>query len=192
VARQQARTSDALVTPVTQGRRTGTLAARPRAVLRIALLVPVVACAASPDDTVADELASVAPAPPDPEAVAAACPGFDAGASTYRGLAGTYRRFDAAAAGEPIALTFAPFHDDPDAVGTFAGTRAASLAFYAGAFHALPDNPAIGAIIGFDTNGDGKIDQSLFVLGLRRSATGAIAGLCLGGERPFAMTRSLF
>jgi hypothetical protein len=174
------------------GRDAGTHDAAGAHVLRIAISLTIVGCATSPDDEILDELAAAAPAPPAADAVAAACPGFDAGAPTYRGLAGTYRRFDVAPAAEPIALMFAPVRDDPDAVGTFAGTRAALPAFYAGGFHALPDNPAIGAIIGFDTNADGKIDQSLFVLGLRRSPTGALAGLCLGGVRPFAMTRTVF
>ena len=57
-----------------------------------------------------------------------------------------------------------------------------------------PDNPAIGAALGLDVGADGGYDATHFVLGLRRSFSGAtITSLCLSGERhPFLMVRAYF
>jgi hypothetical protein len=122
------------------------------------------------------------------------CPGIDraAGVTTYRGLAGTYVRLGLPVAEEPYRLTFVTVVDDPDAIGTFAGLR--GLVPYAGGFRAIPDNPAIGAALALDIGGDGRFDETYFVLGLRRSWSGAtITGVCLTGrEHPFLMTRSYF
>lgn len=122
------------------------------------------------------------------------CPGIDraAGVTTYRGLAGTYVRLGLPVAEEPYRLTLVTAVDDPDAIGTFAGLR--GLVPYAGGFRAIPDNPAIGAALALDVGADGRYDETYFVLGLRRSFSGAtITGVCLTGrEHPFLMTRTYF
>jgi hypothetical protein len=154
------------------------------------------ACTEPDDTTVADELLSV----DDWEAqLRFYCPGIDraAGVVGYRGLAGTYVRLGLPAADEPYRLSFATVVDDPDAIGTFAGLRATAagvLVPYAGAFRAIPDNPAIGAALALDIGADGRFDATHFVLGLRRSFSGAaITGICLTGhEHPFLLGRSYF
>ncbi|KAB2898356.1 MAG: hypothetical protein F9K40_11505 [Kofleriaceae bacterium] len=164
------------------------------------LLLPVPACAELDeplaDDTVADELL----ADVDWETqLAFYCPGIDraAGVPTYRGLAGTYVRLGLPAEDEPYRLAFATVVDDPEAVGTFAGLRgtaSGTLGPYAGAFRAIPDNPAIGPALGLDVGGDGRYDATHFVLGLRRSLSGAtITRICLSGdEHPFLLVRTYF
>ena len=169
---------------------------------RLLVLVCSSACAtaASDETELLEELLATtpdAPAPATQELVATHCPGVDhaAGVQTYKGLAGTFRRTQPAALGEPVRLTFATLRDDPDAEGTFGGTRIGANGFlqlYAGRFFAIGDNPAIGAAMALDTNGDGQIDTTHFVLGLTRAA-GKITKLCLAGTtRPFLLTRSLF
>ena len=124
------------------------------------------------------------------------CPGVTySGATTYRGITGTFQHVGIASLGEPWRIQFVADRDDTDAAGTFAGTRIALGGFpvpYAGRFAALPDNPAIGAVLALDIGGDGEYDETYFVLGTRRSF-GRVASLCLAGaERPFLLTRSLF
>ena len=166
----------------------------------LAWLVLLTACATDPDaiddevgQEVDEEKADAANEPTIDELVAKYCPGvvYADGVQTYRGLAGTYRRFDVAPAGEPTKLTLFPLRDDPDAAGTFTGTRAPNAPF-SGKFAAIGDNPAIGAAIAFDVGADGVWDQTHFVLGMRRSF-GRVAALCLAGaEKPFLMQRTLF
>jgi hypothetical protein len=159
--------------------------------MKLACLALLAACATEPTDV--DEVfqSASAPAYDVPSQVAIYCPGVVDEVTTYRGLSGTYRRYDLAAAGEPTKLVLTAAHDDPDAAGTFTGTRSPATAV-SGKFLAIGDNPAIGAAIAFDFGGDGTWDQALFVLGTRRSL-GRVAALCLSGaERPFLLTRSLF
>lgn len=159
--------------------------------MKLACLALLAACATEPTDV--DEVFQSAAMPTYdvPSQVAIYCPGVTEEVTTYRGLTGTYRRYDLAAAGEPTKLVLQATRDDPDAEGTFTGTRAPATAF-AGAFLAIGDNPAIGAAIAFDVGADGTWDEARFVLGTRRSL-GRVAALCLSGtERPFLMTRSLF
>jgi hypothetical protein len=156
---------------------------------QLALLL-LAACAVDPAD---DELVQSVDEVPIDELVEKYCPGvvYADGVTTYRGLTGTYRRYGAAPAGEPTKLTLFAFRDDPDAAGTFTGTRAPNAPF-AGKFAAIGDNPAIGAAISFDVGADGVWDQTHFVLGTRRSY-GRVAALCLAGaETPFLMTRTFF
>lgn len=147
------------------------------------LLLAISACAAeSPDDEI------VANAPPNAETVIGNyCPGVTgSGVTTYRGLLGNYRRATAPVSGEPTQIYFVPAHDDPDAAGWYAS------GFRAGTFRAIPDNPAIGAALALDTDGDGKLDQTFFVLGLARATT-AITALCLvGAGHPFELDRTLY
>jgi len=161
--------------------------------------VCMVGCATEPEDgPQSDELAEAAT----PEAAATDrlvtlyCPGISRadGVPTYKGLTGTYQRFGTGDEGEPYRLVLVAAHDDPDARGTFTGTRIGpngTLVPYAGAFAALPDNPAIGAVITLDIGDDGRWDQSMFVLGVSRWF-GRVTGLCLAGAtRPFLMSRTL-
>ena len=153
---------------------------------RVALLLVVSACAtASPDDDSLDQL--VANAPANPETVTGNyCPNVTgSGVTTYRGLLGNFRRATTAVTGEPTQIYFAPVHDDPDAAGWYYS------GFHAGSFRAIPDNPAIGAALALDTDGDGKLDQTFFVLGLARTTT--VTALCLvGANHPFELDRSLY
>jgi hypothetical protein len=156
----------------------------------LAWIALLTACATDPAD---DELEQSLDEATIDELVAKHCPGvvYADGVTTYRGLTGTYRRYDVAPAGEPTKLTLFAFRDDPDAAGTFTGTRAPNAPF-SGRFAAIGDNPAIGAAISFDVGADGVWDHVHFVLGTRRSY-GRVAALCLAGaETPFLMTRSLF
>lgn len=165
------------------------------------------ACADRQPDLVDEIVQDVGPTPPayasaDPagepsfdELMATYCPGIvTRGAPTYRGLSGTYQYIGVPAAGEPWRLTLLAQHDDPDAAGTFLGTRVTEdgwLAGYAGRFAALPDNPAIGAVFAFDTDGDERWDEVHFVLGITRTF-GLVRGLCLAGaEHPFLLARVL-
>ena len=166
--------------------------------MKILALLALSACATAESDPVDEFLQDVDAAPPvyEPsidELVALHCPGviYADGVQTYKGLSGTYRRVGVAPAGEPTKLVLFAIKDDPDAQGTFSGTRAPATPI-AGRFAAIGDNPAIGAAMGFDTNSDGKFDQTTFVLGLRRSF-GRVQGLCLAGaDKPYLMTRTLF
>jgi len=163
---------------------------------RALLLLLFAGCTELDDETITDELLSTS----DFETqIAFYCPGIDraAGVPGYRGIAGTYVRLGLPAAGEPYRLGLLTTADDPDAIGTFAGLRgtaAGTVAAYAGSFRAIPDNPAIGAAMALDIGADGRFDETYFVLGLRRSFTGAtIASICLTGrDHPFLMTRTLF
>jgi hypothetical protein len=165
--------------------------------MKLACLALLAACATEPTEPTenadVDEVfqAASVPAYDVPSQVALYCPGVVEEVTTYRGLSGTYRRYGVAAAGEPTKLVLTAAHDDPDAEGTFTGTRAPATAV-TGNFLAIGDNPAIGAAIAFDYGADGTWDQALFVLGTRRSL-GRVAALCLSGaEHPFLLTRSLF
>ncbi len=175
-----------------------------RSAFVMAVLLALPACTTTDHDELIDELAAAEPVMPDysgkadglttEQLVAVHCPGvtYSAGVTTYKGLAGTYYRTTLAVQGEPVRLTLSPTHDDPDATGTFTGTRLNDnglLASYAGNFSAITDNPAIGAAMGFDSDSDGQIDRVHFVLGLRRSF-GRVVSLCLAGEEtPFLMKR---
>lgn len=122
------------------------------------------------------------------------CPGIAlTGATTYRGVTGTYWRIGAPALNEPLRLTFVAERDDGDARGTFTGTRsnAAGLPeLYAGRFGMIGDNPAIGAALSLDVGANGEYDDFYFVLGVRH-AYGRVRALCLAGaERPFMMLRT--
>lgn len=173
-----------------------------RALLLLAISLATTACTDPDlaDDTTTDETDHELLAEPDFETqLAFYCPGIDraAGVPNYRGLAGTYVRLGLPAPEEPYRLSFATVADNPDAVGTFAGLRgtpSGTLAPYAGAFRAIPDNPAIGAALALDIGADGRFDDTHFVLGLRRSIGGTtITRICLTGrERPFLLTRTLF
>lgn len=92
------------------------------------------------------------------------CPGVTTtGVSTYRGLSGTYVRLGLSAPTEPLRLTLVAERDDTDARGTFTGLYTGELglpASYAGAFAALADNPAIGAIFALDVDSDGEWDET--------------------------------
>lgn len=182
---------------------------RSMGVIASAMSLAVVGCAdvatddeqARIDDGV-DALVAQADVPEPPSAAARTaamvqCPLVDTGAgvTSYDGLAGTYRRYGLVPAGEPVKLTFAPIVDDPDANGTFTGLRAATLGLptpIGGSFLALPDNPAIGAILGLDTDASGEIDTSYPVLGLHRNFLGQIDAICVIGAAPFQITRSLY
>lgn len=172
---------------------------------RLACLVLLGACASSEPDPLDEILQDLAPEPVDyaaeckescptiDELVALHCPGvvYADGVTTYRGLTGTYRRMGITPAGEISKLVLFATRDNPDAQGTFTGTRAPATPL-AGKFAAIGDNPAIGAAISFDFGADGQWDQVHFVLGTRRSF-GRVAALCLAGaDKPFLMTRSLF
>lgn len=159
-------------------------------------LIALPGCAELPDDATATDELTATSATADP--IATWCPGIDraAGVPNYRGLAGTYRRVGVAAATEPYQLSLAPTVDTPDADGSFTGYEAGATGWpvrIAGHFHALPDNPAIGAALWLDLGNDDSIDRTYFVLGLRRSASGAtITALCLQGpSHPGLYTRSL-
>lgn len=166
--------------------------------MKVIALLALSACATAEPEPVEEMFQDVdAPSPSyEPtidELVALHCPGvvYADGVQTYKGLTGTYRRVGAAPAGEPTKLVLFATKDDPDAQGTFTGTRAPATPF-GGRFAAIGDNPAIGAAMGFDTNSDGKFDQTTFVLGLRR-AFGRVQGICLAGaDKPYLMTRTLF
>jgi hypothetical protein len=115
--------------------------------------------------------------------------------TTYRGISGSYVRLGLSEIGEPLRLSLVAEQDDPEARGTFTGLYTGENglpASYAGTFAALPDNPAIGPVIAFDSNTDGEFDDAYFVLGISRSF-GRVRGLCLGGaEHPFQLTRSFY
>jgi len=124
------------------------------------------------------------------------CPGIvTEGAQTYRGLTGTYQRLGLPAVGEPLRLTLLAERDESDAVGAYTGfytSESGIAAPYVGRFAALPDNPALGAVLALDVDADGRYDQTYFVLGTTRSF-GRVRSLCLGGgARPFLMTRTLY
>lgn len=169
---------------------------------QLAYFAVLAACSSEPDtlDEVMQDVDPVRPAYDGKadglaidQLVALHCPGvvYADGVTTYRGITGTYRRFDAALASEPTKLVLVAQRDDPDAVGMFTGTHAPGLPF-AGRFAAITDNPAIGAALSFDVGADGRWDEVHFVLGTRR-AFGRVAALCLAGaDRPFVMTRTLF
>src|SRR5262245_56655525 len=117
-------------------------------------LATLAACVDVDEDTVtaSDELLST----DDFESqIAFYCPGIDraAGVPDYRGLTGTYVRLGFPAVDEPYRLSLAVMPDPNITIGTFAGLRGTStgaLAPYAGAFRAMPDNPAIGAALVLD------------------------------------------
>src|SRR5207237_1044682 len=96
---------------------------------------------------------------------------------------------------EPYRLKIVTVKDDPVAMGSFAGTRGGptgGLVAYAGALWAIGDNPAIGAVMTLDADGNGELDQTWWLLGVRRSL-GKVAAFCLAGvDRPFLMNRTLF
>lgn len=174
--------------------------------LRLASLLLVLAagCGSDEPDLLDEMLSDLAPELPAyatadltfEQLLALHCPGVaPTGATTYKGLTGTFVRLGWPAPGEPRRLSLVAHRDDPDAEGTYTGTKVgtdgATLA-YAGRFAAISNNPAIGAAISFDTDGDGDFDDLFFVLGTRR-AFGRVQSLCLGGaERPFLLTRTLF
>lgn len=140
---------------------------------------------------VADEPASLDETTQD--IVSSYCPGVAmTGAPSLFGLGGTYQRYGATVAGEPVRLTLFAMDDHGNATGTFFGTRATDTGLaapYAGLFRALPDNPAIGAVLSLDTDSDGELDETYWILGLSRSF-GLVRGLCLSGaEHPFLMAR---
>ena len=154
----------------------------------------ITACATEPEsvDEIAQELADESPTLE--ELMAQYCPGITpSGISDYRGISGTYARVGVTVPTEPVRLTLRAERDASDAVGTFSGiqTGANGLpASYAGRFSALPDNPAIGPVLGLDVGGDGAFEYTYFVLGLRRSF-GVVRGICLwGSEHPFMLTRA--
>ena len=125
--------------------------------------------------------------------LASFCPGITTtGAPTLYGLGGTYQRYGAPVAGEPVRLTLFALDDHGNATGTFFGTRATDTGLaapYAGRFHALPDNPAIGAVLSLDTDSDGELDETYWILGISRSF-GLVRGMCLSGaEHPFLLSR---
>jgi hypothetical protein len=127
------------------------------------------------------------------DVVALGCPGITTtGAPTLYGLGGTYQRYGAVVAGEPVRMTLFALDDHGNAVGTFFGTRATESGLaspYAGQFRALPDNPAIGAALSLDTDSDGELDETYWILGLSRSF-GLVRGLCLvGANHPFLLSR---
>lgn len=168
-------------------------------------LLALTACTSLDEGITDDDVAAAAALAEAPAAgvdydaqIALWCPGADraAGVPSYRGLAGTFTRLGLPAPGEPSKLSFAPTRDEPDAAGAFTGrvgTATGTTRPYAGAFRALPDNPAIGAVIGLDIGGDGTVDQTSFVLALRRSPLGTLTGLCLAGrDHPFLLSRTLF
>ncbi|HUQ04196.1 MAG TPA: hypothetical protein VM261_16970 [Kofleriaceae bacterium] len=169
----------------------------------LAFSLTVAACTEpEPDDaTITDELLSAGDFDPDElEAeIRFYCPGIDraAGVPNYRGLTGTYVRLGLPSAEEAYRISFASLMDLPYTAGTFSGLRgtaAGTLAPYAGAFRAFPDNPAIGAAFALDVGADGRFDEAYFVLGLRRSLGGTtITGICLAGrEHPFLLSRTYF
>jgi hypothetical protein len=137
-----------------------------------------------------------ADSPSTDQLVAMYCPGvtYAAGVPTYKGLAGTFQRVTPPAPGEPLRMKLVTTRDDPDAEGSFSGLETSETglpAAFAGTFFAITDNPAIGAALGLDTDGDDQVDEVHFVLGVRRSF-GKVTRLCLtGNETPFLMTRSL-
>jgi hypothetical protein len=177
-------------------------------VLVSALSLSLAACAAGDDDLaerpLVDDLAGRLDVPLGAAEVESAkagaiaqCPLVDttAGVTSYRGLAGTYRRYGLVPAGEPTKLALSPVVDHPDARGTYTGLRATTTGWPAaigGAFIALADNPAIGAVLALDTDGNTEPDTTYFVLGLHRNLVGQIDALCLLGAAPFQMTRSFF
>lgn len=157
----------------------------------------MVACAAEPVDEVA-ELAQEINLPPDQELdqlILQYCGMTRGDITTYDGLGGKYQRLGLTAVDEPVRLEFRATVDDPNAEGTFTGTyktETGATASYAGNFAAIPDNPAIGAALALDTNGDRAFDKVYFVLAMRRTF-GVVRGLCLAGaEKPFLLSRTYF
>lgn len=153
------------------------------------LVMAVAGCVTSVDDEELDVETSTIESD-----LVTTCPGVDtsAGVTTYKGLAGSYQRYGLPAVGEPLSIRFTTTKDDPDAAGWYSGTKTGVTGwpvYYAGIFTTIADNPAIGAALNLDTNNDGKLDQTFFVLGLAH-AYGKVSGICLvGANAPFLLTR---
>lgn len=129
------------------------------------------------------------------------CPGVPfSGIEDYAGLTGYYTRSFPHPADELVTLRVLTIEQVPEWIGVRGEYRAlvrrdGTYGVEAARYLAVPNNPAIGPVIGFDLDRDDSIDELYWVLGATRNAFGRIDRLCLGKSRddgsgaPFLLSR---
>ena len=192
----------------------------PRAVFSLGLLslMPLAACAvgsgdptSEPSSKAGDEI--TASATPSPTFAIDGCAGQWQEAADYVGMVGTYNRAAPATAplGELVSVTFESAVAPPRSIETrgYDVRRDAKRCFTYGcdsafgSYVAVPVNPAIGSWLFFGnaqyvtTRAEADLQESYAVAGIRKSASGSVAGICVvkqgsAASKPFALARALF
>jgi hypothetical protein len=130
------------------------------------------------------------------------CPGIElTGVDDYAGFAGQYFRLWPYGDDEIVSLRLANLTSEPESIAVTAEytamvKRGVIYRREAGLLRALPNNPAIGAIITLDAGNDGSVEDVYFPLGATYDVAGRVATLCLArsGEpeaeiQPFLLYR---
>jgi hypothetical protein len=155
----------------------------------LAALTVAAACGSEAHDPVLDELASLAPPAPQPEADGKSdgdvyfCPGsWEDGLSDVSGLAGYYQSSFLTPRDGLLALNLVSTLFDAESIGaqgSFIATmrEGGVIGVETGRYLAAPNNPAIGAVIALQ-HGDRNATYH-WVSGSRRTLSGKISALCL-------------
>ncbi len=153
------------------------------------------ACATTTDDVILDEVPDDVVAQQSTTQSLGCTDLVPDGVDSVRGLAGSYVRFGAAGSDELVSLNIRTLVEHADSIGVTGDwngvmKRGTLYGVEHGTYIALPDNPAVGALLGLHSPGHQDDANFYFIVGVRRNAAHKMSALCIvkGVQAPMTAT----